>query len=418
MTDDAAATPPAAESTDSAVADETTVEGESGEETTTEGEETTTEEGEESTKDDDELPEVDDILGEKTEEATKEDDEEGVNLRETRKKIEAKYPNIFKEFPHLRAALFKSQEIYNIFPSMDDAREASDKAVALDRISESVMTGDPTKFFDSVAASSPEALSELVANFLPTLAERSQPLYLKAADYGIKHFIRAAFNHGDRSKDINLKRAAQHIANFYSGSPDMPELPTNGARNNEENPEVKRLRGELSDRDRRQYSSYRGDIAKDGKAKAMTLISKTLDPNNAFPELVRRGLLKEAFEEISDLLESDEEHNSNMNRLWKSARDRGLPAELKPRILSAYLGRVRAALAGVRHKYRAQGLKAVPAAGERGEQPTKKDVTGGPSSGKLSKLPASAKDIDWSKTSDQDILDAAINGKGKITLRK
>ena len=44
-----------------------------------------------------------------------------------RKEILTKYPNLFKDFPYLEKAYYREQQFTEIYPTIDDARAASEK---------------------------------------------------------------------------------------------------------------------------------------------------------------------------------------------------------------------------------------------------------------------------------------------------
>lgn len=98
---------------------------------------------------------------EETEEETEEDDEKGTE-EENRdaegvktasySDIKKKYPNIFKEFPQLRSALFLAPKFQEIFADPETAAEAADKVQEYDQLEESLVTrGDPELLLATLA---------------------------------------------------------------------------------------------------------------------------------------------------------------------------------------------------------------------------------------------------------------------------
>src|SRR5256885_489210 len=91
-------------------------------------------------------PEEDIIDDEEQDDEEEEVDEEPEELNLVtpvrRKEILAKYPNVFKDFPYLEQAYYREQKYTEIFPTIDDASEALDKAGTLDRFETDLMQGD------------------------------------------------------------------------------------------------------------------------------------------------------------------------------------------------------------------------------------------------------------------------------------
>src|SRR3990167_9176528 len=70
---------------------------------------------------------------EEKEEPEKEEEPERLDLVAPvrKKEILAKYPTIFKDFPYLEVAYFRDRQFSEIFPTVDDAKEAQEKADTL-----------------------------------------------------------------------------------------------------------------------------------------------------------------------------------------------------------------------------------------------------------------------------------------------
>jgi len=108
-----------------------------------------TKEDEEETKDesDDEVEEKEDDKEEDSEEKIeleKEDDLESelVDVIPRRKEILAKYPDLFKTFPSVEKAIYREQKYAEVFPTLDDAKEAQERAGILSKFEENIFSGD------------------------------------------------------------------------------------------------------------------------------------------------------------------------------------------------------------------------------------------------------------------------------------
>ena len=92
-------------------------------------------EGEEKEEEVDELKEMEEEL----EGPSEEDMELMTPVR--RKEILAKYPQLFKDFPYLEKAYYRDQQFTEVFPTIQDAKIAVEKATILDRFEQQVVNG-------------------------------------------------------------------------------------------------------------------------------------------------------------------------------------------------------------------------------------------------------------------------------------
>src|SRR5216684_2162863 len=122
-----------------------------------------------------ELPEDKSEEVEEVEEEPKSEETEEdliIASRPTIKEINAKYPEFFKDFPDLRHAFFREQEFSQIFPTIDDAKEAAENLESFSNLEEFVLSGtsDGLKsFLEAAEEGKKGSLQNIVANFLPTL---------------------------------------------------------------------------------------------------------------------------------------------------------------------------------------------------------------------------------------------------------
>ena len=139
------------------------------------------------------------------------------------KAIRKEYPEFFKKFPHVRAAIAEHQQFRGVFDSVDDAREASQHQQNFMDISNSLFKGDFGNLLDEMEKAEKESVPRLVKKILPTLLEKNRDLYMDATEPAIKLFIRAAHDRGNSEGNKNLANAALHLAQFLTGKAKIPE---------------------------------------------------------------------------------------------------------------------------------------------------------------------------------------------------
>ena len=123
-----------------------------------------------------------------------------------------------------------------------------------------------------------------------------------------------------------------------------------------------------------------------------------------------KGAIKRSIgAEVERQLTADQQHMGAMGRLWKASK--GTPSD-KARIIDTYLARAKQVLTTAKNKALTEaGFSTTVSKQQQGEERRREPTTGG-RPGSSAPRQYSAKEIDWSKTSDEDIL------ADKPTLRK
>jgi len=390
----------------------------------TEGSEETFDEApaEEEAEDDTE-PEEEGEKSEDEEETEKEEeseeDKEVFQGRPTLTDVKAKYPKIFKEFPELREVLFREQKFSEAFGSVEEAQEASSKVQNFDTIEAALLAGDSTPIIEQLGQNAPDALASMVENFLPQLAKKSQDLYIKATIPVIEQFLSAGYEHGKSTNNANLMRSMQHAANFIFGKFDIPD-PSRRGQPAGPHPAEQKLEHErrVWAQTRFQETSQEVSLEIDHELEAEIL--KGLDPDKKMSERQRSRLIRDIKDEIDANLSKDDAFRRQMRGLWQRASTANYPRDQRASIKSAFLARAKALVPGVRSRLRAEwfGEKSMKktdskANGKESSLGKKRfnQESGGSSSGKATK-PPSSRDVDFTKTSDMDLIE------GRFTRRK
>lgn len=404
--------PPHGEAGDVAVlAEETdgeTEEEESGEKPG-EAEESDSEGGE----DDDEEKEIS-AKGEKDEgdEPTEEDEEEEVSIEERPrlKEITAKYPKLFKEFPALKDAYFRAAAYSELFPSVEDAREAAEKAETLDGFEATLVgKGSSLELLSSIKDTSPVALARFVDNLLPTLYDFDSKLFYRATEPVTRQLLWSAHQHGLKTGDKNLVASTQHLSNYLFEDADVkPPRKRESAQPPSE--EIQRFEHEKKQFAERQRSDFVSDLHSRAGRSLVKLVGEGLDPKNVMTQFTRDAITEKVIDEVGRRLESDSRHMARMKSLYTRAQRAGYPKAMTDQITSAYLSAAKALIPGVRSEMKQKALTG---------KVTAKKVVGnrqiaqsGAGSATSNGRGPSAKQVDWTKTTDEDFL------MGKITLKK
>lgn len=362
------------------------------------------EESEEETTEEKTEEEVEDV--EKKEKEPEDKTEKLASERLRFKEVTSKYPNLFKDFPQLRHAFFREQEYSGVFPTVEDAKEAAQKAESYTYLEADLLQGNPQNLLLSVAQANPQAFSSIVEQFLPTVYSMNKDAFYQVTQPILTNALRAAFNEANANGDKNLAVAAQYINRYLFGKVDIDDTrPIRQER--APDPERQQFEQERQQFIQQRMTEFESDVHSTVRGEMEKLVSAGLDPRNELNEFTRKTIIKETLAQIGAVLTKDSRHTATMNSLWRRAMQSGLSAEHKARIMEAYLGRAKELLPTIRAKVRSEAIGTPKAK----TNPTIKRATGtgvpARTSGQLS-----SKKVDWGKTSDLDILNDNVKFRG------
>lgn len=321
--------------------------------------------------------------------------------------IKTKYPKLFKEFPELRQTFFREQQYSELFPTVDDARDAAERVGVLAPIEQGLLAGRAAELVESLARTDERVLQSVAKDFLPKLYAQNKEAFYSAVDPVLKNFIRSALAKGEKESNANLINAAKWMSNFAYGTFEPPTAEEPPAR---PDPERERLEREKQEFFNARYQQARTEVLEGSVGQLIREVQKTIDPEKKATDYMRDVLTQRVMEELDTVLQSDRRHMNQMNSLWRRGMAAGMTPDWKARIKNAYLARAKTVLPQIRAKVRRDsGLysgKASPRPNNQsnstGEGP--KRIPAGPPASLRAKGSVSPKDVDWSRTSDMDIL--------------
>jgi len=354
------------------------------------------------------VPDEEEVSGE--EDSEDEETKEAAPLPEY-KDIKAKYPKFFEDFPELKEAFFLGKRLTSLFPSYELAQDAKDQLRSFEAIRiSSLEEGDPTHLFSALSEADPAGFKRMVGNILPNLFQHAPQLYLEVTTPVLENLVRTLYKEGETNDNKNLKAAAQIFSKYLWGSFDIPQAKPKVA-----DPEVKRLSNERQQDLIRRENEFKEEVRDLGVSNLKQRILTGLDPENVIPGLVKEALVDRVLRETGRALDKDGLHNNRMNALWELAAKHGFAREYRKKLVETYIRAAGAKMPAIRAKLRAQ----VTGKQETKVPVIKKEIVKRPPPGKNNttggKVPLSKidpKKIDWSKTTDRDIL------AGKVTYKR
>ena len=344
-----------------------------------------------------------------------EPEETPVYARPPIKAIKAKYPELFKDFPQLKAAFFEYPKYAEIFADVDSAREAVAKAQEYDTLEATLVgQGDAKTLLSTLSENNPKALKKMLGGFSDALKDIDSDSYLQLANPIIEELLYHASAHGVKVGNKNLQLAARHIANFvFANGGEIPDISKKMAKTEPSDAEVQ-LAQEREVYAKEKFQSALGDVVELIKPDMNAILNNKMDGLTGFE---RKQILKEAKSEIDRILLNDKGFQNSLRALWRKAETTGYSSESKSRIKRAWLDRAKLIAPQVRNRLRQEAINS-----RTGSKRAASDAEGkvklkvesekrtfpsgaGKSSVSGQRRVLDPKKIDWRKTSDRDILD-------------
>lgn len=356
------------------------------------------------------------------EEEGKETDEQKTNIQF--KAVTKKYPNLFKDFPNLRHMFFHAKEYRELFPTVEEAREAADDLDGLRELENSLTSGKPEDIvgiLNSIKGLSDEAVPNLAINFLSSIKKIDQDLYYQVITPEIVNFTRTMFDAGLRNENDNLKNAALVAALHFFGDQKVAsgerEIKLPGIKK-EKSSEDEKLERERSSFRQERYTTFYNDVVNLADSNLEKAILNGIDPKEEMTDGIKEMVSEKVMKEITKTLALDTSHTSKMDSLWRRASKDNFSGNWKLKIIKAYLESAKEVMPRIRAKIRANtlGIRERQPDNTGGERVPKKRIEPDSTSGAGRRSNSSGKDldpkkIDWGKSSDLDII------RGNVTLK-
>ena len=357
------------------------------------------------------LTETDEEDKEESEEDEEEnpEDSEKPNIpfdRPTIKEIKTKFPDLFKEFPTLREAYFREAAFSELFPTVEDAKEAFNDNEAFTTLSDAVLSGDPEPLLESIEKTDKKALEVFSLSFLPALMKRDNELYSTVVTPLFQNLVQQLF----KDKDENTRNAALVLADWIFGSDG--EAIAQGKKSvaqsikpTEEQAKIKTQKEAANSTAFRQSAGKVQGTVERG-LESLIFKSPSFDPDKVFSPSLRRMGAQEVIKQIMAQMSKDSGHMAIMAARWKRARANGYTADDESKIVSAYLARAKSLIPGAASKVSSAMLgtkKAASVVKSDKVRTFSKENNSGRSSGSNGK---SSSQLDYSKMSDIDILNS------------
>lgn len=315
-------------------------------------------------EDEDELEEDNDKEEKEDELKEFEEEEEPEELDELVTPVRAqeilkKYPNLFKDFPYLRNSYYRERQFTELFPTMDDAKHASESVEVLNAIDSDLKEGNSLKLLQGLKEESPNSFNKLVDNYLETLAQVDEKAHDHVVGNILKHAVMGMSREAKKTDNEKLKEAATLLYQFAFGNSDW-EPPTQLAKEDVKNDESDKLKKEREEFFNQRFQTARNDLNTRVENSIRATIDLNIDPNNQMTSFIKRNAVNEVISKLGETLRRDKRVSTIMNNLWKNAAEKNFDKESLDRIRSAYVTAAKPVLQTLIKSVRAEAVKDLP----------------------------------------------------------
>ncbi len=268
------------------------------------------------------------------EELSEEDQEQEAQItRPSWKELKDKFPGIEKN-KEVREVYFREKAYSEIFPTVDDAKEANSKAEALDFFDSGLSTGDPNVLLKNLK---PEVVDKLSQSLLPALYEHDHKLFVKATRPLLVNVINEVYERGVKNEDENLKTSVLNVCKILFGEFKLPDRSSG-----RKDPELENERRALNEERENLILGRRQEFTTKAEGSIHRQLTKIIqDGLNIDNEFLTESITDKTLAKVKATLATDAEFMARLNSIRRQAEKSGFAPEYITRIVAAYLGRAK-----------------------------------------------------------------------------
>ncbi len=276
-----------------------------------------------------------------------------------RREILKKYPNLFKDFPHLEKSYYRDREFTKLFPDFEEAEKAVQAVNIISNYEGDIIDeGNLNNVLKLIKDNNPNTFARVVDGYLDHLADVDRSSFDHVVGNVTKHIIAAMFKEGKSSEDETLMEAAVILNKYAFGS-------------NKFNPPTKLAKEEVVDKnkqavDERSKQLFRqtmDDAVENVNGRVNNLlkinIEGNIDPNDSMPAYVKKNAIRDAVEKTQELLDKDTRFKSFVDRAWEQAAKDNFSRKSIKKIEDLYITKAKSLLAPVVKSARKEALAGI-----------------------------------------------------------
>lgn len=313
-------------------------------------------------KDDDDTEKEDEISEEDIESELEEElegpTEEQLELMTPvrRKEILTKYPKLFKDFPYLERAYYRDQQFTEVFATIDDAKEAIDKAGTLDKFEHDLLSGNTERMLQAVKTN-PKSFNKVIDNYMSTLANVDERAFNHVVGNTIKQTIMSMVQESRASNNEPLGMAAQILNQFVFGKStfEPPKALSEPDKPGDDRDEKLTAREKAFHKNR--LDTATGELKSRVTNAFKATIEANMDPKNSMTDYVRKNAVREAQEKLEVLITKDNRFQKIIDKLWEKAAEENFSKPALDKIRSTYMSKAKTLLKPVIQASRNDALR-------------------------------------------------------------
>lgn len=317
-------------------------------------------------KKDDDLDD-DEKKDEDKEEAEKEikiEDKDNIELTDApnRKEILKAFPDIFKKFPSLESAIYREHQYSEIFPTLDQAKEAQARSESLGRVEGELLDGNLTDLLTRVKRTDSKAFDKISSKILQTLRTVDKEAYLGTMSRVVKDALMSATKYGkanDNGEDGNdgrqLTIAARLLHKYIFNDPNVTPAPE--VEEEKADPAADALSKREQEFNQQQLNTAMQGVVSDFVGKVRSAIEKHIDPRGAMGDYLKKTAVSDVLKALDEEMTGDKRFRAIMDGLWLASRKDGFSSASKAKVREALVRKAQQLLPEKIRKIRAVALK-------------------------------------------------------------
>ena len=307
---------------------------------------------------------------------------------------------IFDKFPELRAVIGRERSYTAEFATVDDAKEAKEKADQYDGLTSGIFTEKSLGgIVKAVKDSDSKLATQIVGKFIQDVGKIDQGLAYAAITPAMNSMLLAMYNEGNGRGDKKQVAAAKIAHRYLFGGRGAPSA---GPTDTDDDDDQRREEEQAADESER-YQTAVSHVTQRVGSYLTKSIGKIIDKAEHYPSYLKGTITKEVIDRINSKMVDDSRHMSTMQSMWARASRLGYSAAIMSDIERVSVARARSLAPKVLRK-----MKLESKGENRKVKPTQTTVQhgqAGPSSKRRSGKKVNAFSTD--AVSDLDIIQGA-----------
>lgn len=309
-------------------------------------------------------------------------------LHVNRRDILKAYPDIFKKFPSIEKSIYREQQYAELYPTLQEARDAKESVDNYARFESSLLNGDISDVLNTVKNTDANAFERITETFLPTLNKLDKAAHASILSQVLKSAAITMYGEGKTRNNENLQLAAQILHEFAFGNGQITPYKFKHDIEVRENPREQELMNREQGFMKQQFDVAINDVSGRAENVIKSTVDKHIDPKGLMTPYVKGKASKEVLEEVDRAIKGDRSFSAILDRLWERALDSNFSEQTKIKIKNAILAKSQTVLPDIIRKIRADALKGYATRNDNGrradkddeeevvDKPAKRDVAG------------------------------------------